>query len=298
MARENYNDLHAFLLVAREQSFTKAAARLGISQSALSHTIRGLENKLGFSLLTRTTRSVAPTEAGERLLMTIGPRFEEIETELSKLTSSRNQPAGTVRIAAAQQTIESLLWPRLKTLLRQHPDIRLELIAEPDLIDVATEGCDVHVRNRHPISETGMSAVRIGPDTRLTIVGSPAYLAERGVPSHPDELVHHRCINRRLPMHGRLFVWPLEKEKTLFPIHMDGQLIFNDSVSIITACLEGFGLACLDEDSVRDLVAKGRLLSVLDDWCPLVNGCHLYYPHRMQSSPALQLVIAALRCRC
>jgi DNA-binding transcriptional LysR family regulator len=296
MPRENVNDLLAFLAVARERSFTRAAARLGVSQSALSHTIRGLEARLGLRLLTRTTRSVAPTEAGERLLRTVGPRFEEIEAELDALSELRDRPAGTIRITTGEHAAETILWPALAKLLPKYPDINVELNVELALTDIVAERYDAGVRFGEQVGKD-MIAVRIAPDMRMIVVGAPSYFAQRPVPKKPQDLVGHRCINIRLPTRGGLYAWEFEKAGCELKVRVEGQLVFNRLTHIATAALAGFGLAFLPEDLVAPHVAKGRLKPVLQDWCAPFPGYHLYYPSRRQSSPAFALLVDALRYR-
>jgi DNA-binding transcriptional LysR family regulator len=296
MRRENVNDLLAFLAVARERSFTKAAAKLGVSQSALSHTIRGLEARLGVRLLTRTTRSVSPTEAGERLLLTVGPHFEEIEAELEALSELRDKPAGTIRITATDYAADTILWPKLAKLLQEYPDIKVEIIVDYGLIDIVAERYDAGVRLGEQVAKD-MIAVRIGPDMRMAVVGAPSYFAKRPPPKKPQDLTDHNCVNLRLPTHGGLYVWEFEKGKRALRVRVDGQIVFNGSARILNAALAGFGLAYVPEDMAQPHLAKGRLKRVLEDWCPPFPGCHLYYPSRRQSSPAFALVVDALRYR-
>lgn len=296
MQRGTLDDLLAFLAVARERSFTKAAARLGVSQSALSHTIRQLEARLGVRLLTRTTRSVSPTEAGERLLATIGPRFEEIDTELASLSEFRDRPAGTIRISATDYVADTLLWPRLTGFLRKYPDIKVEIIVDYRLTDIVAERFDAGVRDGGQVAKD-MIAVRIGPDMRMAVVGSPAYFKTRQRPGRPQELVDHACINLRLPTHGGLYAWEFEKGGRELRVRVDGQLVFNGTNQMLNAALAGFGLAYVPEDLVTSHVTKGRLMRVLEDWCPPFPGSHLYYPSRRQPSPAFTLLVDALRYR-
>jgi DNA-binding transcriptional LysR family regulator len=296
MPRENVNDLLAFLAVARERSFTRAAARLGVSQSALSHTIRGLEARLGLRLLTRTTRSVAPTEAGERLLRNVGPRFEEIEAELDALSEFRDKPAGTIRITTGEHAADTVLWPALVKLLPKFPDINVELNIELALTDIVAERYDAGVRFGEQVGKD-MIAVRIAPDMRMIVVGAPSYFAQRPVPKKPQDLVGHRCINIRLPTRGGLYAWEFEKAGRELKVRVEGQLVFNRLTHIVTAALAGFGLAFVPEDLVAPHVAKGRLKPVLEDWCAPFPGYHLYYPSRRQSSPAFALLVDALRYR-
>src|SRR6266478_1377892 len=294
MHRGNLNDLLAFLAVGQERSFTKAAAKLGVSQSALSHTIRGLEERLGLRLLTRTTRSVSPTEAGERLLQTVGPRFEEIETALAALTELREKPAGTIRITTAEYAADALLWPKLAKVLRAYPDIKVEVIIEQGLIDIVAERYDAGVRLGEQVAKD-MIALRIGPDTRMAVVGAPSYFAKRAPPRKPQELINHNCINLRLPTRGGLYAWEFEKGKRQLKVHVEGQFVFNGTSQMFNAALAGFGLAYVPEDLAQPHLAKRRLKRVLEDWCPPFSGYHLYYPSRRQLTPAFVLIIEALR---
>ncbi|WP_417067801.1 LysR family transcriptional regulator [Niveibacterium terrae] len=294
MAHENFNDLLAFVIVAREGSFTRAAAQLGVSQSALSHTIRGLEARLGIRLLTRTTRSVSPTEAGERLLSNIGPRFEEIETELAALSAMRDKPAGTIRITVAEHAADTVLWPALEKFLPDYPDIKVEVNLNYGMTDIVAERFDAGIRLGDQVAKD-MIAVRISPDLRMAVVGSPSYFARRPPPLTPAELTQHDCINIRLPTYGGLLVWDFEKDGQSLNVRTDGQLIFNSSTPRLRAALAGFGLAFLPEDVALEHVAAGRLVRVLDDWCQPFSGYHIYYPSRRQSSPAFALLVDALR---
>jgi DNA-binding transcriptional LysR family regulator len=294
--RENVNDLLAFLAVARERSFTRAAAKLGVSQSALSHTIRGLEARLGLRLLTRTTRSVAPTEAGERLLRNVGPRFEEIEAELDSLSELRDKPAGTIRITTGEHAADTILWPALAKLLPKYPDIKVEINVELALTDIVTERYDAGIRFGEQVGKD-MIAVRIAPDMRMVVAGAPSYFAKRPVPKKPQDLVGHNCFTVRLPTYGGLYAWEFEKAGRELKVRVEGQLVFNRLTQIVTAALAGFGLAYVPEDLVEQHVAKGRLQCVLEDWCTPFPGYHLYYPSRRQSSPAFALLVDALRYR-
>jgi DNA-binding transcriptional LysR family regulator len=296
MYRGNLNDLLAFLAVAQERSFTKAAAKLGVSQSALSHTIRGLEEQLGLRLLTRTTRSVAPTEAGERLLHAIGPRFEEIEAEVAALSELREKPAGTIRITATDYAIETILWPKLTKFLRRYPEVQVELITDYGLTDIVTERFDAGVRIGEQVAKD-MIAVRIGPDIRIAVVGSPGYFASRSEPQTPQELVDHNCINLRLPTRGGLYAWEFEKDGRELRVHVEGQLVFNGTFEMLKAAVAGFGLAYVPEDVAQPHLAAGRLKRVLGNWCPPYSGYHLYYPSRRQQPPAFTLLVNALRYR-
>lgn len=296
MLRENVNDLLAFLAVAREQSFTRAAAKLGVSQSALSHTIRGLEERLGVRLLTRTTRSVSPTEAGERLLQTAGPRFEEIEAQLAALSELREKPAGTIRITATEYAVDTILWPKLAKFLRQYPDIKVETIIDNGLTDIVAQRYDAGVRVGEQVAKD-MIAVRIGPDIRMAVVGAPSYFRKRSEPKKPQDLIGHDCINLRLSTHGGLYAWEFEKAGRELKVRVEGQLIFNGTNQMLNAALAGFGLAYVPESLARPHLAKGRLMRVLEDWCLPYSGYHLYYPSRRQPSAAFALFVNALRYR-
>jgi DNA-binding transcriptional LysR family regulator len=296
MERENINDLIAFLAVAKERSFTRAAAKLGVSQSALSHTIRGLEERLGLRLLSRTTRSVAPTDAGERLVRTIGPRFEEIDAELSALTELRDKPAGTIRITTGEHAAEAILWPALAGLLPRYPDIKVELIVDHGLTDIVAQRYDAGVRLGEQVAKD-MIAVRIGPDFRMAVVGAPSYFERKPKPKKPQDLTAHDCINIRLPTYGGIYPWEFEKRGRELKVRVDGQLVFNNIALRLNAVLAGLGLAYLPEDRVQSQVAEGRLIRVLDDWCAPFPGYHLYYPSRRHSSPALALLVDSLRYR-
>jgi DNA-binding transcriptional LysR family regulator len=294
MARENLNDLLAFLAVARERSFTKAAAQLGVSQSALSHTIRGLEARLGLRLLTRTTRSVSPTEAGERLLVAVGPHFEEIEAELEALSELREKPVGTIRITTALHAAETILWPKLAKFLKNYPDIKIEITVDYGLTDIVALRYDAGVRLGEQVAKD-MVAVRIGPDFRMAVVAAPSYFENRSAPRTPQDLTAHNCINLRLPTYGGLYAWEFEKGNREVKVRVEGQLVFNSSNQILKAALAGFGLAYLPEDLVTPHLEQGHVKRVLEDWCATFPGYHLYYPSRRQSSPAFALLVDALR---
>lgn len=296
MPRTEINDLQAFLAVARERSFTKAAAKLGVSQSALSHTIRGLETRHGIRLLTRTTRSVAPTEAGERLLRNVGPHFEEIDAQLAALADLREKPAGTFRITTAGHAADTVLWPKLAKFLPAHPEIKIHIIIDYGLTDIVAQRYDAGVRLGEQVAKD-MIAVRIGPDFRMAVVGAPAYFARHEPPKKPRDLTGHSCINLWLPTYGSPLVWEFEKGKREIKVRVDGQLVFNNGTQMLDAALGGFGLAYVPEDAALPHVAKGRLKQVLEDWCPPFPGYHLYYPHRRQSSRAFALLVEALRHR-
>src|SRR5258706_4748729 len=290
MLRENLNDVLAFLAVARDRSFTRAAAKLDVSQSALSHTIRGLEARLGLRLLARTTRSVAPTEAGERLLRALGPRFDEIEAELAELSEVRDKPAGTIRITSGEHAAEAILWPALAKLLPRYPDIKVELIIDYGLTDIVAERYDAGVRLGEEVPRD-MIAVRIGSDFRMAVVGAPSYFARRPRPKKPQDLTAHDCINLRLPAYGGLYAWEFEKRSRELKVRVEGQLVFNNIALRLNAALAGFGLAYLPEDLVQTHLADGRLIRVLSDWCPPFSGYHLYYPSRRQPTPAFALLV-------
>jgi DNA-binding transcriptional LysR family regulator len=296
MPQENFNDLAAFAIVAKERSFTRAAAKLGVSQSALSQTIRGLEERLGLRLLTRTTRSVSPTEAGERLFQTIAPRFEEIDIELAALSELREKPAGTVRITAGEHPAISILEPALAKLLPDYPDIHVEIIVDYGLTDIVAEGYDAGVRLGEQVAKD-MIAVRIGPDIRMAVVGSPSYFERHPPPETPQDLTAHNCINIRLPTYGGLFAWEFEKDGRELKVRVEGQLVFNNIGLRLSSALNGLGLAYMPEDQALTHVAEGRLIRVLDDWCAPFPGYHLYYPSRRHSSPAFALLADALRYR-
>jgi DNA-binding transcriptional LysR family regulator len=296
MQRTNLNDLVAFMTVARERSFTRAAARLGISQSSLSHLIRDLEARLEIRLLTRTTRSVSPTELGERLLSTVGPRLEEVQAELNSLRDLRNKPSGTVRITSTDYATDTILWPRLAPFLAKYPEIKVELITEYGLTDIVAQRYDAGVRAGEQVAKD-MIAVRIGPDVRMAVVGAPSYLRRHPEPNTPQDLVHHNCINLRLPTHGGLYAWEFERSHREVRVRVEGQLTFNGTPQMLNAALSGFGLAYLPEDIAEPYLARRRLKRMLEDWCPPYPGYHLYYPSRRQPSAAFALVVNALRYR-
>ena len=294
MPRENFNDLQAFIVVARSRSFTKAAAQLGVSPSALSHSMRGLEERLGIRLLTRTTRSVSPTEAGERLLHTVGPRFEEVEAELAALNALRQKPAGTIRITAGDHPAVTILWPKLSKALAKYPDVKVEINMEGGLIDIAAQRFDAGVRLGEQVAKD-MVSVRIGADVRFAVVGTKAYFAKHPAPKSPQDLIAHSCINLRLPTHGGLWAWEFERNGRELKVRVNGQLIFNNIFQVRDAALDGFGLAYIPEDLARPYLLRGQLVCVLDEWSPPWSGYHLYYPSRRQSSPAFALIVDALR---
>ncbi len=294
MARENLNDLNAFVAVAREQSFTRAAAKLGVSQSALSHTIRGLESRLGLRLLMRTTRSVSPTPAGERLLETAGPRFDEIDDELAALSELRDKPAGTIRITSDEHAVATILQPKLAKPLLDYPDIKVEIVVDFGLIDIVAQRYDVGVRLGDQVAKD-MIAVRISQDIRMAVVGAPSYFAKRTRPRTPHDLTGHNCINLRLPTYGGLYAWEFKKSGHELKVRVEGQWVFNGTNQMLNAALAGCGLAYIPEDLAQPYIADGRLKPVLKDWCPVFPGYHLYYPSRRQSSRALGVLIDALR---
>jgi DNA-binding transcriptional LysR family regulator len=296
MQRGNLDDLSVFLVVARERSFTKAAAKLGVSQSALSYTIKELEARLKLRLLTRTTRSVSPTAAGERLLHNVGPRIEEIEGELAALSDLRKKPSGTIRITATEYATDAVLLPKLGKLLREYPDINIEIVSDYGLSDIVAQRFDAGVRDGEQVAKD-MIAVRIGPDARMAVVGAPSYFRNRPVPKKPQELVEHNCINLRLPTHGGLYAWEFEKDSRELKVRVEGQLFFSTTTQMLHSALAGLGLAYLPEGLVQPHIGKDRLKRVLDDWCPPYPGYHLYYPSRRQPSAAFALLVEALRHR-
>ncbi|HUO53700.1 MAG TPA: LysR family transcriptional regulator [Rhodoblastus sp.] len=296
MRREELVDLNAFLVVAEERSFTRAAAQLGASQSALSYTIRRLEERLGVRLLVRTTRSVAPTEAGERLLKTLAPALEDIAVELASISEFREKPAGTIRITTSEDAAHSILWPAIRRLLPDYPDIHVELTIDSGFSDIVTERFDAGVRLGESIAKD-MVAVRIGPDLRMAVVGSPSYFAKRARPLTPHDLAGHQCVNLRLVSAGGLYAWEFGKDGRELRVRVEGQCTFNNARMVVEAALDGFGLAAMPEDIVADHIEAGRLVRVLDDWCPPFAGYHLYYPSRRQPSAAFALIVEALRHR-
>jgi DNA-binding transcriptional LysR family regulator len=295
MQRGSLDDLRALVAVARERSFTKAAAKLGVSQSALSQTVRELEARLGLRLLTRTTRSVSPTEAGERLLQTVGPRFEEIDAELAAIRELREKPAGTIRITATEYAADAILLPKLAKLLPKYPDIKVEIIIDYGLTDIVAQRYDAGVRSGEQVAKD-MIAVRIGPDMRMAVVGAPSYFKKRPEPKKPQDLIDHNCIALRLP-HGGLYAWEFEKGGRELRVRVDGQLTYNTTAQELNAALAGLGLAYVPEGMAEPHLAKGRLKRVLEDWCFPYSGYHLWYPSRRQSSAAFALLVDALRYR-
>jgi DNA-binding transcriptional LysR family regulator len=292
--RDNFSDLLALIEVARSASFTRAAAKLQVSQPALSGSIKNLEERLGVRLLTRSTRSVYPTEAGQRLIDRLAPEFAEIELELQALGDLRDKPVGTIRITAIDYAIRSVLWPKLPTFLKRYPGIKVELNNEYASIDIAAQGYDAGVRFGEALAQD-MISVRIGPDVRNTVVAAKSYMRHRSAPKTPHELVDHACINLRTSTHGSLYEWEFVKGKRALNTRVDGQLVFNNAYDILEATKAGLGFAYLPMDLVKPLVASGQLVSVLEDWCPTWSGLHLYYPNRRQMSRAMTLLIETLR---
>jgi DNA-binding transcriptional LysR family regulator len=296
MAKEQFNDLLWFLAVAEERSFTRAAAKLGIAQSTLSHTIKRLEGRMGIRLLTRTTRNVAPTPAGERLQQSLAPRIAEIEAEIAALTAFRDKPAGRVRITLSDHAMNSVVWPKLRPVLGAYPDIKVELAVDNRFRNIIEEGFDAGIRLGEGV-EKDMIAVRIGPDWRLVAVAAPGYFATHPVPTHPRELIGHACINHRQEAAGGLYAWEFERDGEELRVRVDGQLTFNSSQAMIEPALHGYGIAYVPEDLVARHVAAGDLVVVLDDWSPAFPGYYIYYPSRRQTLPAFKVLIEALRHR-
>jgi DNA-binding transcriptional LysR family regulator len=294
MKREDLIDMLWFMAVAEERSFTKAAARLGTSQSTLSHTIKRLETRMGLRLLTRTTRSVSPTEAGEKILRSLAPRISEIKQDIDAVLEVRDKPSGTVRITLSDHALESVVWPKLQPVMKDFPDIKIELNANDGFINIVEERFDAGVRLGESLDKD-MIAVRISPDWRLVAVGSPVYFQAHGFPQHPQELVSHKCINQRQIRSGGLYAWEFEKDGRELRVRVDGQLIFNSSRAQINAALSGYGIAYLPENLVRDDLATGRLVQVLDEWSPFFQGYYLYYTSKRQNAPAFSVVMNALR---
>jgi DNA-binding transcriptional LysR family regulator len=294
MRGSDLGDLLAFVAVAEERSFTRAAAKLGVSQSALSFTVRRLETRLGLRLLNRTTRSVAPTDGGERLLRTLRPAFHQIDTELSALGELRDKPAGTIRITASDHVADTILWPAIAQLVRKFPDVKVEIDIDYGLTDIVADRYDAGVRLGEQVAKD-MIAVRVGPDLRMAIVATPSYFAMRPEPKSPRDLVNHNCISFRAPSTGGLYAWEFGKRGRELRVRVAGQLVFNGAYQILNAARAGLGLACLLDDMVQGDVAEGRLIRVLADWCPSFSGYHLYYPSRRQLAPAFVMLVNALR---
>ncbi len=295
MPRDNYSGLLAFVSVVREGNFTRAAARLGVSQSALSHSLRALETSLGIRLLTRTTRNVSPTEAGERLYRSISTQMAEIDTQVQALSEFRDTPIGTIRITATDYAIKTILWPKLLKFLPKYPDIKVELVNDYAMSDLAADRYDAGVRFGESLAQD-MVAVRVGPDMRFALVGTKEYFARNPPPQTPHDLIHHRCVNLRLATHGGLYAWEFKpKGGREFTVRVDGQLVVNGIYEVLDGALAGFGLAYVPESMAEPHVAAGRLVRILEDWCPLWSGYHLYYPSRRQASQAMKLLIEELR---
>ncbi|MGZ0750344.1 LysR family transcriptional regulator [Kluyvera sichuanensis] len=294
MLKDNINDLISFMVVARERSFTRAAAQLGVSQSALSHAMRNLESRLDVRLLTRTTRNVAPTEAGEKLYQRLSPHLQEIAQEIAALRDSRERPAGNIRLTAGEHAMNTIIWPRIKPFMQQYPDINIEVTVDNGLTDIVDERFDAGIRLGEQVARD-MIAVRIGPDMRMAVVGSPDYLASHGVPQTPHELQQHRCINMRLPTKGGLYAWEFEHNGEPLRVRVEGQLTLNCLPQRIEAAEAGLGLAYVPEDTIAEGVAAGRLQHVLADWCVPFAGYYLYYPSRRQHTTAFALLVEALR---
>ncbi|WP_432695192.1 LysR family transcriptional regulator [Marinobacterium sp. YM272] len=294
MLRENVTDLISFVVVARVGSFTRAAAQIGVSQSALSHAVRGLETRLGVRLLTRTTRKVTPTPEGERVLERIAPHFTQIEEELEALVEMRDQPAGTIRITTTDHAADTVVWPKLAPVLLKYPDLKVEVVTDYSLTDIVAEKFDAGVRLGEQVSE-GMIAVRVGPDFRMLVVAAPSYYEGRDKPQTPQDLTNHNCINLRLSTHGGLYAWEFEKEDREVNVRVDGQFTFNNIYPVVKAALDGYGLGYVPEDLVREHIDAGRLVTALEDWTPPFPGYFFYYPHRRQSSLAFRVIVEALQ---
>lgn len=296
MKREEMADLTAFLAVAEEQSFTKAATKLGISQSALSQIIRRLEERLGMRLLTRTTRSVAPTDAGELLLQTLSPALEELDANIAALSELSNKPAGLIRITSVEHATQTILWPVLRDLLPLYPNIKVDITSDYGLTDIVAERYDAGVRLGQDVDKD-MIAVRISPDIEIVIVGSPSYFSSNIKPKAPQEISNHQCINLKLSTSRGNYIWSFKKGNSQIRVRGDGAVSFNSLTMLLEAALDGFGLAFLPKDQVKEYLENGRLISVLEDWIPKLPGYHLYYPSRRQLSPAFKLFVKALRQR-
>ncbi|MGV3490215.1 MAG: LysR substrate-binding domain-containing protein [Devosia sp.] len=296
MSRPSVDDLAAFVAVANARSFTKAAGQLDVTPSALSHTIRALEARLGLRLLARTTRNVSPTEAGERLLRSIGPHLDGITAELDALSELRDRPSGTIRLTCSDSVISTVLQPRLNGFLRQYPDIAVEVLIDHGFTNIVEQRIDAGIRLGEALSKD-MIAVRIGPDWRFAVVGAPGYFADHAAPQAPEDLSAHRCINIRLMTAGSLYAWEFERGGRKVNARVEGQLAFNSILPVLDAALDGMGLAYVPMDLVRPHLASGRLVEAMADWCPYFQGYHLYYPNRRQASPAFSLLVEALRYR-
>jgi DNA-binding transcriptional LysR family regulator len=294
MRREILGDLAVFLTVAEQRSFTRAARKLATSQSAVSQIVRRLEAELGLKLLTRNTRHVAPTDAGEKLIETLRPAFDDINARIAALSALKKRPSGTVRITAGRHAAETVLWPKVSRLLAHYPEVSVELSIDSALTDIVADRFDAGVRLGEQVAKD-MIAVRIGPDLRLAVVGSPGYFKQQGRPKSPHDLTAHRCINIPLATKGGFYVWEFEKAGRAVNVRVEGPLVLNDSIFVLKAAEEGHGLACVMEDLARGQLADGRLVRVLEDWCPPFAGYHLYYPDRRQLPPAFTLLVEALR---
>ncbi|MGU3412510.1 LysR family transcriptional regulator [Enterobacteriaceae bacterium C34A] len=296
MLKENIQDLLSFMVVARERSFTRAAAQLGVSQSALSHAMRNLETRLGVRLLTRTTRNVSPTDAGEKLLMRLGPQIQQMEDELLSLHELRDKPAGNIRLTAGEHAMQAVLWPALRPFLQRYPDIHVEVVVDNGLTDIVDGRFDAGIRLGEQVAKD-MIAVKIAPEMRMAVVASPDYLARSGTPDSPRELEHHRCINMRLPTRGGLYAWEFEQGSQALRVRVEGQITLNTLPQRIDAARAGLGLAYVPEDAILEDITSGKLVRVLAEWCPPFDGYYLYYPGRRQHTAAFSLLIEALRLR-
>ncbi len=294
MPRQDFNDLLWFLAVAEEKSFTRAAAKLGITQSTLSHTIKRLESRMGIRLLTRTTRSVGTTEAGERLRLSLGPRVTEIEAEIDSLMEFRDKPAGTIRLTLSDHAYETLVWPKLRPVLSAYPDVKVEFSLDNGFRNIVEEGFDAGVRLGESV-EKDMIAVRIGPDWRLVAVAAPSYFDTRPIPTHPQDLVGHNCIGMRQDRAGGLYAWEFEKDGQELRVRVDGQLTYGTSMAMVDAALAGYGIAYVPDDIVQHYVKSGELTQVLDDWSTPFPGYYLYFPSRRQSLPSFRVIVEALK---
>jgi len=296
MRRDEIGDLLAFMAVAEERSFTRAAARMGTSQSSLSHTIRRMEERMGVRLLTRTTRNVAPTDAGEQLLETLRPAFDDIETRVDAISALGAKPAGTIRLTSSRQPAVGIVMPAASRIMAEYPDINIEISVDQRFTDIVTERYDAGIRLGERV-EKDMVAVRIGPELRMVVAGSPAYFERKGRPLSPHDLTQHVCMNLRLPTLGGLYAWEFEKDDRPLNVRVLGQFTCNDVPMLVEAAVNGLGLVCLPDDQFGKLFDEGKLERVLEDWCPPFPGYHLYYPSRRQVSPAFRLLIEALRYR-
>ncbi|WP_324648785.1 LysR family transcriptional regulator [Klebsiella pneumoniae] len=293
---DTFNAVLAFVHVVREGSFTRAAALLGVSPGALSHAIKGLETRLGVRLLARTTRKISTTEAGERLYAKVAPRFKEIDAEIAAVVEMGDKPAGTIRITSAEHAVNNVLWPKLSQVMHDYPDIRIEIAVDYALSDIVSQRFDAGVRLGEQVARD-MIAVRISPDLRMAVVGSPGYFARHPKPAMPHDLAQHNCINLRLPTHGSFLPWDFDKQGKEIKFRVAGQWVFNSTTHIVRASLAGYGLAFVPEDMVLEHIVAGRLVRVLDDWCEPYPGYYLYYPSRLHPSSAMSVIVEALRYR-